>query len=316
MEMHQIRYFLAVAEHLNFTKAAENCNVSQPSLTRAIKLLEEEFGGLLFHRERANTHLTDLGRTVRPHLQQIFDEADAAKQRAQDLSRLKKASLKLGVMCTVAPTQLIELFTSIQTRHDGIEIEMKDASARELETMLLDGDLEVAIFCRPDREFDDRIHAMPLFKEQMMVVIPPNHVLGAKEAVRVKDLDGLTYVNRAKCEFNGYAGQFFREQGVECRTVYRSERDDWVMAMIRSGFGFGFMPQFSVTDPAVVARPLIEPDFWRTVALCTVRGRPHSPAVGALVREAMRVPWFGNPAMAVTRVKQTHDSESEVMATN
>jgi LysR family hydrogen peroxide-inducible transcriptional activator len=316
MEMHQIRYFLAVAEHLNFTKAAENCNVSQPSLTRAIKLLEEEFGGLLFHRERANTHLTDLGRTVRPHLQQIFDEADAAKQRAQDLSRLKKASLKLGVMCTVAPTQLIELFTSIQMRHDGIEIEMKDASARELETMLLDGDLEVAIFCRPDREFDDRIHAMPLFKEQMMVVVPPNHTLGAKKAVRVKDLHGLTYVNRAKCEFNGYAGQFFREQGVECRTVYRSERDDWVMAMIRSGFGFGFMPQFSVTDPAVIARPLIEPDFWRTVALCTVRGRPHSPAVGALVREAMRVPWFGNPAMAVTRVKQPHDSESEVMATN
>ncbi|MEZ5788180.1 MAG: LysR family transcriptional regulator [Xanthobacteraceae bacterium] len=314
MEMHQIRYFLAVAEHLNFTKAAENCNVSQPSLTRAIKLLEEEFGGLLFHRERANTHLTDLGRTVRPHLQQIYDEAHTAKQRAQDLSRLKKASLKLGVMCTVAPTQLIELFTAIQTRHDDIEIEMKDAGARELETSLLDGGLEVAIFCRPDREFDDRIHAMPLFKEQMMVVIPPNHPLGAKEAIRVKDLDGMTYVNRAKCEFNGYAGQFFREQGVEIRTVYRSERDDWVMAMIRSGFGFGFMPQFSVTDPVVEARPLIEPDFWRTVALCTVRGRPHSPAVGALVREAMRVPWFGNPAMAVTRVKQKHDTEADAMA--
>jgi len=316
MEMHQIRYFLAVAEHLNFTKAAENCNVSQPSLTRAIKLLEEEFGGLLFHRERANTHLTDLGRTVRPHLQQIYDEAHAAKQRAHDLSRAKKASLKLGVMCTVAPTQLIELFTAIQTRHDGIEIEMKDASARELETMLLDGDLEVAIFCRPDRDFDDRIHAMPLFKEQMMVVVPPDHALGAKEAIRVKDLNGLTYVNRAKCEFNGYAGQFFREQGVECRTVYRSERDDWVMAMIRSGFGFGFMPQFSVTDPAVIARPLIEPDFWRTVALCTVRGRPHSPAVGALVREAMRVPWFGNPAMAVTSVKQKHSTEPDALATN
>jgi LysR family hydrogen peroxide-inducible transcriptional activator len=86
MEMHQVRYFLAVAEQLNFTKAAESCNVSQPSLTRAIKLLEEEFGGLLFHRERANTHLTDLGRTVLPHLQQIYDEAHAAKRRAQEPS--------------------------------------------------------------------------------------------------------------------------------------------------------------------------------------------------------------------------------------
>lgn len=314
MEMHQVRYFLAVAEQLNFTKAAETCNVSQPSLTRAIKLLEEEFGGLLFHRERANTHLTDLGRTVRPHLQQICDEALSAKRSALDVTKLKKTSLKLGVMCTVAPTQLIELISSIQTRYNGMEIEITDASARELENVLLEGDMEVAVLCRPDRELDERISALPLFREQMMVVIPPNHMLAMKDAIRVKDLQGMNYVNRAKCEFNGYAGQFFREQGVECKTVYRSERDDWVVAMIRAGLGFGFMPEFSVTDPAVIARPLIEPDFWRTVNLCTVRGRPHSPAVGALVREAMRVSWHGRPAMAVTQVKEKHSLEPDRVA--
>lgn len=314
MEMHQVRYFLAVAEQLNFTKAAETCNVSQPSLTRAIKLLEEEFGGLLFHRERANTHLTDLGRTVRPHLQQICDEALSAKRSALDVTKLKKISLKLGVMCTVAPTQLIELISSIQTRYNGMEIEITDASARELENVLLEGDMEVAVLCRPDRELDERISALPLFREQMMVVIPPNHMLAMKDAIRVKDLQGMNYVNRAKCEFNGYAGQFFREQGVECKTVYRSERDDWVVAMIRAGLGFGFMPEFSVTDPAVIARPLIEPDFWRTVNLCTVRGRPHSPAVGALVREAMRVSWHGRPAMAVTQVKEKHSLEPDRVA--
>lgn len=72
MEMHQIRYFLAVCEELNFTRAAERCNVAQPSLTRAIKLLEEELGGQLFHRERANTHLSELGRLVKPHLEEVF----------------------------------------------------------------------------------------------------------------------------------------------------------------------------------------------------------------------------------------------------
>jgi hypothetical protein len=66
VEMHQIRYFLALCKEFNFTKAAERCNVAQPSLTRAIKLLEEEFGGPLVHRERVNTHLTELGRMVRP----------------------------------------------------------------------------------------------------------------------------------------------------------------------------------------------------------------------------------------------------------
>lgn len=214
-------------------------------------------------------------------------------------------------MCTVAPTQLIELLTSVQTRYDDIEIEITDASAAELETMLLDDGLEVAILCRPDRALDERIHMMQLFREQMMVVIPPNHLLAAKDAIRVKDLRGMNYVNRAKCEFNGYAGQW--QQGVEIRTVYRSERDDWVLAMIRCGLGFGFMPEFSVTDPAVIARPLVEPDFWRTVNLCTVRGRPHSPAVGALVREVMRVGWHGLPAMAVTQIKEKHSAEPDLL---
>jgi DNA-binding transcriptional LysR family regulator len=69
MEMHQVRYFLVVCEHLNFTQAARGCHVAQPSLTRAIQLLEKEFGGRLFHRERSRTHLTELGRIVRPYLQ-------------------------------------------------------------------------------------------------------------------------------------------------------------------------------------------------------------------------------------------------------
>lgn len=163
MEMHQVRYFLAMAEQLNFTKAAESCNVSQPSLTRAIKRLEEEFGGLLFRREGANTYLTDLGRTIRPHLQQIYDETHAAKRVAQNLAKLETVTLKLGIMCTVAPTQLIDLISSVQARHDGIEIELTDASAEEMEAMLLEGDLEAAIYLRPDRELDNRIHALPLF---------------------------------------------------------------------------------------------------------------------------------------------------------
>src|SRR5262245_11508152 len=83
MEMHQIRYFLAVADELNFTRAAEKCNVAQPSLTRAIKLLEEELGGPLFHRERANTHLSELGRAVQPNLEQILVESQRAKTLAK-----------------------------------------------------------------------------------------------------------------------------------------------------------------------------------------------------------------------------------------
>jgi LysR family hydrogen peroxide-inducible transcriptional activator len=310
MEMHQVRYFLAVAEELNFTKAAEKCNVAQPSLTRAIKLLEEEMGGALFHRERANTHLSELGRMVMPHLQQVSEESQAAKRAAQDFTRLKKTSLKLGVMCTIAPAQLIDLVGAIQARYPGIEIEIRDASARELNQRLLDGDLEVAIYCLPGDEPDDRLHAMPLFREQMMIVVSPNHRLAMANAIRVKDLDGEKYLNRTNCEFNGVAGPIFDQQGIACPIVYRSERDDWIIAMIRSGLGFGFMPENCVADTSVVARPLVDPEFWRVVNLVTVRGRPHSPAVGALVREAMRVKWHGAPAISVTAEAERPEAEA------
>ena len=98
MEMHEVRYFLAVCDTLNFTRAAERCNVSQPSLTRAIQKLEGELGGLLFRRERAATHLTDLGQLVRPQLQQIARDANSVKSTAKSFLKMQDAPLSLGIM--------------------------------------------------------------------------------------------------------------------------------------------------------------------------------------------------------------------------
>jgi len=100
MEMHQIRYFLAVCETLNFTRAAENCNVTQPALTRAIQKLEDELGGLLFRRERHLTHLTDLGRLMRPQLEQV-SFGRGAELGAQP--RAPGEQCRWATACTVSP---------------------------------------------------------------------------------------------------------------------------------------------------------------------------------------------------------------------
>ena len=296
MEMHQVRYFLAVADELNFTRAAEKCNVAQPSLTRAIKLLENEFGGSLFHRERANTHLSELGRMVRPHLKQIMEDSIEAKRSAQDFVKLRKSKLKIGMMCTIAPNQLVELIGSLHTRYPGLELELIDASARQLDARLLEGDLEVAIYCLPGEKPDERLHVLPLFREQMMIVVHPAHPLSMHNTIRLPDLEDQPYLNRVNCEFYGCS---LFDGCSAWNMVYKSERDDWILAMIASGLGFGFMPENCISHPGVVARPLVEPEYWREVNLATVRGRPHSPALGALVREAMRVKWHGQPALAV-----------------
>src|SRR5215218_5563857 len=279
MEMHQIRYFLAVSEELNFTRAAERCNVAQPSLTRAIKLLEEELGGSLFHRERANTHLSELGRTVKPYLEEVYAKTEEAKRQALAFGKLKKTPLKLGVICIIQPEELLDLVSGLQTRHPGIELEIIDASAADLEHRLLNGELEIAIYCIPTRDLDERLHYIPLFREQFMVVVSPNHPLASLNAIHPRDLSGGRYLNRISCEFYGYAGEIWRQNGFEgCEMVYRSERDDRILAMIAAGLGFGFMPQSCARHPMVTARPVVDPEFWREVNLVTVRGRPHSPA--------------------------------------
>ena len=124
-----------------------------------------------------------------------------------------------------------------------------------------------------------------------MVVVAPAHPLAQKNIVSCCDLDGQAYVNRSNCEYLDHIGQEFRKIGVATRKVFASERDDWVQGMIKAGLGFGLFPEFCMTDPALLTRRLIEPEFVRTIQLVTVRGRPHSPAVGAFVRQARTFPW-------------------------
>jgi DNA-binding transcriptional LysR family regulator len=229
-------------------------------------------------------------------------QAQEAKQHARDFAKLKRTVLKLGVMCTIPPDQLVELIRGVQSRHPGVELEIRDASARMLQEQLIDGSLEVAISCSPGNEPDERLYALPLFREQFVVALPSGHALLERNGIRPADLAGMRYLNRINCEFNGYAGPLWRDHGLDFDTAYRSERDDWILAMAAGGLGFAFMPESCVNHPRVAARPMVEPEFWREVSLVTVRGRPHSPAVGALVREAMRARWLGRPALGRDRL--------------
>ena len=116
MEFQEVRYFLALSQTLNFTKAAEACHVSQPALTRAIRKMEDEFGGLLFSREPNNTHMTELGRLLEPHLIEIMACAGTVKKTATRFLKLEEANFTLGVMCTIAPAQFVPLHRSLQGR--------------------------------------------------------------------------------------------------------------------------------------------------------------------------------------------------------
>lgn len=290
MEMQQVRYFLALARELNFTRAAESCNVTQPALTRAIKALEEELGGPLFHRERARTHLSELGRMMMPHIEAIKEQSDAVKQQAQSYSKVQGLELKLGAMCTIGPTILSDLIVQFHSDFGSVILAIYDSEGNAIVDALINGKLEVGILGLPGPP-DERLHAIPLFKERFVVVLPPGHRLAERNVLSVKDLAGEPYLNRVNCEVFASARKVFQEQGVDSPMVFRSGRDDWVLGMIRAGMGWGFFPEFCAIPDNLPVRPLIDPPFDRTISLMTMRGRPHSPAVGAFVRAISGHKW-------------------------
>ena len=292
MELYQVKYFLALCETLNFTRAADKCAVSQPSLTRAIQNLEGEFGGPLFHRERQRTHLTELGLLMQPYFERVYGQAQAAKDAAKTYAKLDDIPLKIGLMCTIGPNILAGFLGGFRERYPGVELQLLDAGGYDLREKLLQGSIDVAIYGLPEG-IEDRYHALPLFQEHFVIACSSTHRFAAMEVIRCRDLHEERYINRFNCEYYEYAGNILRNMGVHVKVVMRSERDDWVQAMIIAGLGFGFFSEYSVTMPGIIVKQLIEPEFVRKINLVTVRGRPHSPAVGAFVRAARTYKWPG-----------------------
>jgi LysR family transcriptional regulator, hydrogen peroxide-inducible genes activator len=290
MEMHQIRYFLAVCEALNFTRAAEQCNVTQPALTRAIQKLEEELGGLLFRRERHLTHLTDLGRLMRPQLEQVWRQTETAKTTAKSFLKLEDAPLSLGVMCTIGPLRGIGFVTDFWRTNQGIEITLREGVPERLGELLREGELDLAVMAQWE-PFDERFDVHPLYRERFVVAFPPGHRFTGQNGVRMDDVDGESYLLRINCEYKDCLRMMREERGVELHHVYRSEREDWIQTMVMAGIGIAFLPEYSVILPGLQTRPLVAPEVVREVALVTVAGRRFSPAVATFVRAIKAYKW-------------------------
>jgi DNA-binding transcriptional LysR family regulator len=292
--MHQIRYFLAVCDTLNFTRAAETCNVTQPALTRAVQKLEEELGGLLLRRERGHTHLTDFGRSLRPHLEDVLRNTESATTTAKSFLTLEDAPLRLGVMCTVGPLRCVGLLAQFNKENPGVAVSLLEGVPTELSGKLEQGELDVAIMAEP-KGFAERFKVEPLYRERFVVAFPPGHRFERGNAVRTVDCGGESYLMRMNCEYGNYWDDFLADNKVGLKEVYRSEREDWIQTMTMAGMGICFIPEFSPVLPGLHTRPLIEPEVFREVSLVSVPGRRFTPAVAAFVKTLKRYRWTEAP---------------------
>jgi DNA-binding transcriptional LysR family regulator len=290
MEMHQVRYFLAVCETLNFTRAAARCNVSQPSLTQAVKKLEEELGGPLLHRERSNTHLTDLGTLMKPHLERILSSAEQAREQAAGFKRLDIAPLRVGVLCTIGPSRLVSLVTALGRQIPALDLQLHEGPLDGLIGDLRSGEIEAALLASPE-SLPAPLRFRPLYRERYVVAFPPGHRFEEQNTIGLHDMADEPYVSRTNCEYADHIANLLaaKDQRVDIR--YRSQREDWCQSMILAGVGCAFMPEYLPLYPELPSRVVSRPKIVREIGLATVAGRPHSPIVQQFIRITQAHDW-------------------------
>ncbi len=292
MELYQIRYFLAVADTLNFTRASERSFVSQPALTKAIQRLEEAIGGRLFDRTKNSVQLTELGQAMLPNFRRIYDSANHAREEARRLTRAQKEVVRVGVMCTIDFHQVLPGFVESQEGRTEVELSFREGNLEALTDALDQGDVDVGLRCAP-YELPKRFAATPLVREDYVLAIGDDHRFSGRKGVEMAELNRERYCERVMCEFSTYIERLLRDRGVRLEVVQQSSREDWIQALVRANFGVAFMP-ISIAQAAGLAFVhMTDVPIVREVSVLVQAERPASAAQQAVIDSLVAHRWGG-----------------------
>ena len=287
MEMHQVRYFLAVADQLNFTRAAETLHVTQPSLTRAIQKLEDELGGPLFARERANTHLTELGRIMHPHLSASLAAAEIAKRQALSFRKREVGQLNIGACSTVHAQSAAPQLIAVAQAMPALDLHIDVRPGGAIEKSLLAGEFDAALLA-PARASHERFDEQLVLADPFVVACASDHRFQAKDEVTLEALDGEPLLVRLTCAYEDALAAAMEARGLQQVVRHRSSDHGWLIELARAGLGCMVVPQGLARAEDLPHRLLADLPFHHRIVLVTVAGRRHSPALTALLRRLGR----------------------------
>jgi DNA-binding transcriptional LysR family regulator len=294
MELFQVRYFLALVKLLNFTRAAEACNVSQPALTRAIQRLEEELGGPLLYRERSLTQLTELGRAMLPHLETAYGAAEAATKQAASFKRREFSPLRLALGMTISARVLTPALRELEDRVKGFELSIAEGGSAELCAKMLDGDLDTVVMVEPEK-LPERLNRWPLFEDRYVVLCSREHPFAAMSEIPAAALAEECVLVRASrgCDLEQALDRLCAAAGVKPKTRHSGSSEDHIQEMVRAGLGVAVSAGHQQIAADIAARPFAYATATRRLILAAVAGRPHGPALAFFIKLMRARDWSG-----------------------
>ena len=287
MEMHQLRYVVAVARARNFSRAAEQCHVSQPSLSQQIQKLEEELGERLFDRMKREAKLTAHGEAFLPRALRILEEVDLARREASDARSLLRGRLIVGVLPTIAPYLLPAVLGDFAKRFPGVEIVVEEETTALLLKLANECEIDFAVASRPIQ--DRRMEVKDLFTEELRLALPPRHPLTRKRTVRLADLEKEPFIVMKEGHCLGdQVLNFCERRDLKPTISFRSAQLETIQALVHSGVGISLVPEMAARKKRAGLpeyRSLVSPKPERKIVAIWPKQRPLSRAANELLKQ-------------------------------
>src|ERR1700759_1167094 len=297
MELRQLRYLVALAEELNFTRAAEREHVAQPALSQQIRRLEDEVGLPLVERTTRQVGLTEAGSVLVARARRVLAELDAAGTELQALRGMDTGHVTIGSMHTMGPVDLSLPLALFHDRHPGVGLTVREQSSEEMAEMLRVDELDLAFLSVTERVESHGLGLHQLVSEELVVVLPVDHPLSGRSKVRMAELAEEQFISfRAGARLRELLFAAGRQAGFEPRVTLESNESQRICRLVARGFGVAILPRSDAERPVeaeISVVRLVEPSLRRGITLASGEGRRLPPAVAAfrdLARETFAEP--------------------------
>lgn len=292
MEFHQLRYFVAAAEELSMSKAAERTHVSQPALSRQIRVLEDELGARLFDRIKQRIHLTEAGKFFLVKARQLLCDSESAVQQVQEQFAGVRRTLRLGFLSPFLDDLVAPVVREFQQRHPKSKVSLFDLPPRAQLDRLRLRELDIGILANIEEEERKLFDVLRLSKHRFVIVLPESHGLAGRKSVKLDQLKGDDWVSLSNAFFpkrREFLISTCERAGFVPRIVAETDSLPMMLAEIGTGGGVGLMPAHAAKLPHAgcvivkLAAPMIESELF--LILSKAPASQEMESLVALVKE-------------------------------
>ncbi len=289
MDLRQLRYLVALAEELSFTRAAASEHVAQPALSQQIRRLEDELGLALVERTTRRVALTEAGELLVVRARRILIELESAHTELQALRGMYTGHVNIGAMHTMGPVDLSLALALFHERHPGVGLTVREQTSEEMAEMLRVDELDLAFLSVTERVESHGLGLDQLLVEELVAVLPHEHRLGSRTRVRMAELAGEPFISyRQGSRLRELLIAAGREAGYEPRVTLESNESQRIRRLVARGLGVAILPRSDAEGPGaeVCVATLTDPALTRDITLAWREGRRHAPAAAEFLELA------------------------------